>query len=183
MQSKIVPLWPPKASILTRCCFAPLNGPAISRNTLRDSIAERGIAPICLVFIGLAQVSLRYPLLRSLGNGVRKNGVRNRCPYRRCGVDTEVPYRLPFWKEFCLFLPVRVDPGVDTEFPYQVCIVDRGVDCRDPVCRHRFRFPEAASPPGVVLPYLPAKSSGPPLLEFNRFFPHYFGSSSFTRFS
>ena len=23
---------------------------------------------------------------RSLGNGVRKNGVRNRCPYRRCGV-------------------------------------------------------------------------------------------------
>ena len=31
---------------------------------------------------------------RSLGNGVRKNGVRNRCPYRRCGVDTEIPYRL-----------------------------------------------------------------------------------------
>ena len=24
---------------------------------------------------------------RSLGNGVRKNGVRNRCPYRRCGVE------------------------------------------------------------------------------------------------
>ena len=30
----------------------------------------------------------------SLGNGVRKNGVRNRCPYQRCGVDTEIPYRL-----------------------------------------------------------------------------------------
>ena len=77
---------------------------------------------------------------RSLGNGVRKNGVRNRCPYRRCGVDTEIPYRLPFWREFCLFLPVRVAPGVDTEFPYRVRIVDRGVDCRDPFCRHRFRF-------------------------------------------
>ena len=31
---------------------------------------------------------------------------------------------------------------VDTEFPYQVHTVDRGVDCRDPVCRHRFRFPD-----------------------------------------
>ena len=30
--------------------------------------------------------------------------------------------------------------AVDTEFPYRVRIVDRGVDCRDPVCRHRFRF-------------------------------------------
>ena len=69
----------------------------------------------------------------SLGNGIRKNGVRNRCPYRRCGVDTEIPYRLPFWREFCLFLPVRVAPGVDTEFPYRVRIVDRRVDCRDPV--------------------------------------------------
>ena len=69
-----------------------------------------------------------------------KKGVRNRCPYRRCGVDTEIPYRLPFWREFCLFLPVRVAPGVDTEFPYRVRVVDRGVDCRDPVCRHRFRF-------------------------------------------
>ena len=82
---------------------------------------------------------------RSLGNGVRKNGVRNRCPYRRCGVDTEIPYRLPFWGEFCLFLPVRVAPRVDTESPYRVRIVDRGVDCRDPVCRHRFRFLESMS--------------------------------------
>ena len=82
------------------------------------------------------------PVFRSLGNGVRKNGVRNRCPYRRCGVDTEIPYRLPVWREFCWFLPVRVAPGVDTEFPYRVRIVDRGVDCRDPVCRHRFQFLE-----------------------------------------
>ena len=81
---------------------------------------------------------------RSLGNGVRKNGVRNRCPYRRCGVDTEIPYRLPFWREFCLFLPVRMAFGVDTEFPYRVRIVDRGFDCRDPVCRHRFRLLDLA---------------------------------------
>ena len=31
---------------------------------------------------------------RSLGNSVRKSGVRNRCLYRRCGVDTGFPYRL-----------------------------------------------------------------------------------------
>ena len=35
-----------------------------------------------------------WALYRSLGNGVSKNRVRNRCPYRRCGVDTENPYRL-----------------------------------------------------------------------------------------
>ena len=54
-----------------------------------------------------------------------KNGVRNRCPYRRCGVDAEIPYRLPLWREFCWLLPVRVASGVDTEFPYRVRIVDR----------------------------------------------------------
>ena len=41
-----------------------------------------------------------------------------------------------------MFLPVRVAPRVDTEFPYRVRIVDRGVECRDLVCRHRFRFLE-----------------------------------------
>ena len=61
-----------------------------------------------------------------LGNGVRKNGVRNRCPYRRCGVDTEIPYWLPFGREFCWVLPVRVASRVDTEFPYRVHIVDMG---------------------------------------------------------
>ena len=43
------------------------------------------------------------------------------------------------------FFPVRVAPAVDTEFPYRVRIIDRGVDCRDPVCRHRFRFLEVRS--------------------------------------
>ena len=52
-------------------------------------------------------------------------------------VDTEIPYRLPFWREFCWVLPVRVASGVGTEFPYRVRILNRGVDCRDPVCRHR----------------------------------------------
>ena len=44
-----------------------------------------------------------------------------------------------------LVLQVRtVASGVDTEFLYWVRIVDRGVDCRDPVCRHCFRFPDAS---------------------------------------
>ena len=79
---------------------------------------------------------------RSLGNGVRKNGVRNRCPYRRCDdVGSILKFRIgfPFGENSACFVPVRVAPGVDTEFPYRVRIVDRGVDGRDPVCRHRFR--------------------------------------------
>ena len=48
----------------------------------------------------------------------------------------------PFGKNSAGFLQVRVASGVDTEFLYRVRIVDRGVDCRDPVCRHRFRFSE-----------------------------------------
>ena len=46
-------------------------------------------------------------------------GIAWKKTYRRCGVDTEIPYRL-------LFLPVCVAPGVHTEFPYRVCIVDMG---------------------------------------------------------
>ena len=42
------------------------------------------------------------------------------------GVDTEIPYWLPFWREFCWVLQVRVAFGVDTEFPYRVRVVDRG---------------------------------------------------------
>ena len=36
----------------------------------------------------------------------------------------------------------HVASGLDAEFPCRVCIVDRGVDCRDPVCRYHFRFPD-----------------------------------------
>ena len=57
-------------------------------------------------------------------------------------VNTEIPYRLPFWREFCWVLLARVDSRVDTEFPYRVRIVNRGVDCRNPFCRHHFRFLE-----------------------------------------
>ena len=42
----------------------------------------------------------------------------------------------PFGENSCWVLQVRVASGVETEFPYRVHIVDRGVDCRDPVCRH-----------------------------------------------
>ena len=70
---------------------------------------------------------------RSLGNGVRKNGVRNPCPYRRYGVDTEFPYRL-FSLILCRGKSVEAKlshwfwrhKGVDTEFAYRVPIVDRG---------------------------------------------------------
>ena len=68
---------------------------------------------------------------RSLGNGVRKNGVRNRCPYRRCGVDTEFPYRLSLSfsavvSQLRPSCPIGFGgTGVDTEFPYRVPIVDR----------------------------------------------------------
>ena len=47
---------------------------------------------------------------------------------------------LPFGIEFCWVLPVHVASGVDTEIPYRVRIVDRGGDCRDPVCRHHLIF-------------------------------------------
>ena len=69
---------------------------------------------------------------RSLGNGVRKNGVRDRCPYRQCWVDTEIPYRLfsLILSSGHLRLSLLVGFGgieaVDTEFPYRVPIVDRG---------------------------------------------------------
>ena len=48
--------------------------------------------------------------------------------------------KTPFPKD-PFFPNPSVASGVDTEFPYRVRIVDRGVDCRDPVCCHRFRFP------------------------------------------
>ena len=74
-----------------------------------------------------------------------KNGVCNRCPYRRCGVETEIPYRLRFWREFCWVSQVHVASRVDTKFPYRVRILDRKVDFRDPVCWHRFRFSDQRS--------------------------------------
>ena len=68
---------------------------------------------------------------RSLRNGVRKNGVRNRCPYRRFGVDTEIPYRL-FSLILCRGESVEAElvlgaiQAVDAEFPYLDPIVNRG---------------------------------------------------------
>ena len=79
---------------------------------------------------------------RSLGNGVRKKGVRNRVRIDDVGSILKFRIGFPFGETSAAFLQVRVASEVDTEFPYRVRIVDRGVDCRDPVCRHRFRFPE-----------------------------------------
>ena len=47
----------------------------------------------------------------------------------------------PFGENSAFFCQSVWLPGVGTEFPYRVRIVDRGVDCRDPVCRHHFRSP------------------------------------------
>ena len=68
----------------------------------------------------------------------------------------------PFEENSACFLPVRVAPGVDTEFPYRVRIVDRGVDCRDPVCRHRFRFLDFFSQTFRAPPGYPGKIPGYP---------------------
>ena len=77
--------------------------------------------------------NLESIIFRSLGNGVRKNGVRNRCPYRRCGVDTEIQYRLLSLilcgvesLEAELLVGFGGIEAIDTEFPYRVPIVDRG---------------------------------------------------------
>ena len=87
--------------------------------------------------------------------GVRKNGVCNRSPYRRCGVDTEIPYRL-----LSLFSAVAVQlrlslvigfGGIqagDTEFPYWVRIVDRGTIAAPLFAAPRFRFLDVS----VVMP-------------------------------
>ena len=67
------------------------------------------------------------------------------CPYWRFVVDTEIPYRLPFWRISAGFCKSVWLLGSILNFPYRLRIVDRRVDCRDPVCRHRFRFPEVWS--------------------------------------
>ena len=74
---------------------------------------------------------------RSLGNGVRKNGVRNRCPHRRCRVNTEIPYRL-FSLILCSGESLEAEftrwfggiEAIDTEFPYRVPIIDRGLEAQ-----------------------------------------------------
>ena len=78
---------------------------------------------------------------RRLQNSRRQRPQRQ-CPqsflYRRCGVDTELPYRLFSWVRICTdqtieaefsvqVLGIHVASGVNTEFPYRVRIVDRGL--------------------------------------------------------
>ena len=84
---------------------------------------------------------------RSLGNGVRKK-------WRPQSVSVSMMWGR-YWNSVSASLLERIllvfaspcgKNGVDTEFPYRVRIVDREVDCRDPVCRHRFRFLENRDP-------------------------------------
>ena len=94
-------------------CHAPYSSfnCAGSQTSLREvSPLRAGYCHGSMFAIHLCRVTNVFP--GSLRNGVRKNGVRNQCPYRRCGVDTAIPYRPPFWREFCLCLPVRVERTV-----------------------------------------------------------------------
>ena len=89
-------------------------GPSLPRGLCETDwcLAAKILSPHCLEAIFDSQLPSQpncllkclpnclSPNHRSLGNGVRKNGVRNRCPYRRCGVDTELPYR-PFSLVLC----------------------------------------------------------------------------------
>ena len=126
----------------------------IAENTKRWGGGERG---------GGQNLTRRLPT-RSLRNGVRKNGVRNRCPYRN-NVDTEIPSRLPFWGEFCLFCQSVWLPGSILNFRIGSVSSIGGVDCRDPVCRHRFRFLDprktVSDPPhlGTFCPPIPCNFS------------------------
>ena len=72
-----------------------------------------------------------YAEFRSLGNGVRKNGVLNRCPY----AGSILKFRIGFSPWFSaaashlrlsFLLGFGAIEAVDTEFPYRVPIVDRG---------------------------------------------------------
>ena len=88
---------------------------------------------------------------RSLGNGVRKNGVRDQCPYRQCGVDTEFPYR---------FFSLILCPGesVETELSHWFW------RHRNPILNFRIGF---LSSIGGRLPY-PCLPTPFPILRFQK---------------
>ena len=74
--------------------FGPWTSAGMAPDIRRTSVPKTfSLGP----FLGhLLETILACRWDRSLGNDVRKNGVRNRCAYRRCGVDTDIPYRPPF---------------------------------------------------------------------------------------
>ena len=74
---------------------------------------------------------------RSLGNVVHKHGVRN-----RVRVDDVGSMRLPFFW-VCKFVWI---PGSILNFRIRTVSSIGGIDCRNPVCRHRFQFPDEGSP-------------------------------------
>ena len=96
---------PQKRQILPRRIWPPICGPLTKKSMKTNHCAYtymlRTRLPLARVFRWNISRAPAPHFIRSLGNGVHKNGVRNRCPYRRCGVDTEIPYRLPVWREFC----------------------------------------------------------------------------------
>ena len=71
-----------------------------------------------------------------------KNGVRNRVRIDDAGSILKFRIGFRFGENSACFCQSVWLPGSILNFRYRVRIVDRGVDCRDPVCRHRFRFLE-----------------------------------------
>ena len=61
--------------------------------------------------------SLIWQVLEGVG---ADTGWKKICSLSLFLANTEIPYRLPFWREFCWVLQVRVASGVNTEFPYRV---------------------------------------------------------------
>ena len=90
----------------------------LSHNLLCDASPSSPLLSSCIAkspYFGVLETgSFRKGVVhRSLGNGACKNGVRNRCPYRRCGVDTEIRIGFPFGENsagFCksVWLPESI---------------------------------------------------------------------------
>ena len=120
--------------------FVSLTDPELSSIKLHFPQELSSIKPNCSAF-ALESLWTHRHYQVPLGSSQNKTrdiwatkGAQRKTLNRRCGVDTEILYGL-----FCRVLQVRVASGVDTEFLYRVRIVDRGVDCHDPVCRHRLQ--------------------------------------------
>ena len=79
---------------------------------------------------------------RSRRNGVRKNGVRNCVRIDDVGSILKFRIDFPFGENSAGICRSVWLPGSILNFRIRSVSSIGGVDCRDPVCRHRFRFPD-----------------------------------------
>ena len=110
------------------CCFAPPSARNLRSSFLGNFI---GYPPyydeLSVTFSHFQSLSVIFSHFQSFSNTFSCNILRFCIGF-------------PFGEKSAGFLQVRVPSRIDTEFPYRVRIVDRGVDCRDPVCRHPFQL-------------------------------------------